>query len=573
MAFDDKTYNPLRGGIQGEVEDESAEAGTLGCLAETNRPGEQRRVVFLSAAHLLYGGRSGNAAGPITARGSRACHTNACSKCSRCCSDDIGQTLRGEFSEDIDAAIATIYAGSRYLREIEGLGVVRSTHTITVAEAHDRNQRFRVRKRGIATRVTEGTVRLLDFVAPTKSRSGNFDRTARRQILVQPRTLVAVPVTEIRQDGVIRANGAQFQTNGVTAEHFVEISGPTSNRELYKVHTPRSETEIVVSKRGSKRAAELIPEVQRPFTPVVDFPFSQNFGRHGVDAPGLAANNPNIQNYDMVEITGSTSNNGLFQIQPIVTDPIFNDFMTPYEPLVQEAGGGAQVRGVIFIRVREEHFVNDADSGAVLLSDNQEVVGLIAGRVEQQARPDLSGYGFGAPIEAIMNRLEISILTAQAAGQEQVVSATEGDPRPGGIVAADQRMEERAVLLRAQDELLATEPGRKYAELAHTHRPEVQTLINTNRRVAVAWQRNGGPLLFQLVLNAVQHPDTAIPRNLNGRPLDTCVSNILQVLDEHGSASLRSDIVKFGHIWTLLPGMSFNELKSDLRKRSGSAHG
>src|SRR5688572_3641908 len=112
MAVDDKTYNPLRGGIQGELEDESAVSRTLGCLAETNRAGEAKRIVFLSVAHLLYGGRSGNAIGPITRPGSLACHTNACSKCSRCCSDDIGRTLRGEFSPEIDAAIATIYAGS-----------------------------------------------------------------------------------------------------------------------------------------------------------------------------------------------------------------------------------------------------------------------------------------------------------------------------------------------------------------------------------------------------------------------------------------------------------------------------
>ena len=165
-----------------------------------------------------------------------------------------------------------------------------------------------------------------------------------------------------------------------------------------------------------------------------------------------------------------------------------------------------------------------------------------------------------------MNRLDINILTAATAGQELSSARRKVIPGPAVSSQPDQRPEERAFLLRAQDELLATEPGRKYAELAHMHRPEVQTLINTNRRVAVAWQRNGGPLMFQLALNAVQHPDAAIPPDLNGRPLDSCMSNILHVLDQHGSASLRSDIEKFGHVWTLLPGMSFNELKGDLRK-------
>ena len=185
-------------------------------------------------------------------------------------------------------------------------------------------------------------------------------------------------------------------------------------------------------------------------------------------------------------------------------------------------------------------------------------------------RPDLIGYGFGAPIQPVLDRLQINILTAAAPGQEQVVSAMEGDPRPGGVVAMAERHEERALLLRAQDELLATDTGQLYAELARTHRPEVQSLINTNRRVAVAWQRNGGPLFFQLALNAVQHPDAAFPREVNGRPLDDSIANILKALNEHGSAPLRSDIAKFGNVWKLLRGMSFNELKSKVKHGYGA---
>lgn len=569
MAHDDSKYRPLRGGIMGQVEDSSAESGTLGCLAETNRPGEQRRIVFLSVAHLLYAGRGGSGLGPITQSGSRACQPDACSKCSRCCSDDIGRSLRGEFSEDIDAAIATIYSGSNYLREVEELGIIRNTHTITPDEAHDRARPFRVRKRGIATRQTEGTVRLIDFGSHTNSDDGKFDRLARNQILVQPRTRVAVPITAIQQDGVIRATGAQFQTAGVTTDHFVEISGPTRNRGLFKVREVRSETEIVISLRDAKGPGELTAEAQPAFTPVVGY--SNGLGHVGVDAPGLGANNPNLQPFDMAEITGSAVNNGLWQIQPFNGLASFNDLMALYGPLDVHAAENPQVRGVIFIRVRDEHFVQPADSGAVLVDDNQQVVGLIAARVEQENRPDLSGYGFGAPIQTIMDRLGINILTATALGQGQVVADTEGEPRPGGVATASLRSEERALLARAQDELLATEPGRRYAELTRTHRPEVQTLIDTNRRVAVVWQRNGGPLLFQLVLNAVQHPDAAIPRDLNGRPLDACFTNILRVLDEHGSASLRSDIAKFGHAWTLLPGVSFNELKGDLVSNHASA--
>jgi hypothetical protein len=435
-------------------------------------------------------------------------------------------------------------------------------------DAHNRVQPIRVRKRGIATRLTEGTVRLLDFASHTVSDDGKFTRVARNQILVQPRTLVAVPITAIQQNGVITAAGAQFQANHVTTDHYVEISGPTSNRGLFKVREVRSETELVISLRDARGPGELTAEAQRPFTQVAGY--SEGLGHFGVDAPGLGANNPGLQPFDMAEITGSVKNNGLWQIEPFNGLASVQDVMALYGPFDTHAGDAPQVRGVIFIRVRDEHFVQPADSGAVLVDDQRRVVGLIAGQVQQQNRPDLTGYAFAAPIQAIMTRLEINILTATADGQGQVVAAAEGDPRPGGAAIAGVSSEERALLSRAQNELLATEPGRKYAELARTHRPEVQTLIDTNRRVAVAWQRNGGPLFYQLALNAVQHPDVAIPRDLNGRPLDACITNILQALDEHGSESLCADIAKFGHVWTVLPGRSFNELKGDLGTKAAA---
>lgn len=566
MPRDDKTYNPLRGGIQGEVESSSAVAGTLGCLAETNKPGEQKKIVFLSVAHLLYGGRAEKVLGPITQTGSRACHTNACSKCSRCCSNDIGRSLRGEFSPEIDAAIATIYTGLRYIRDVEGLGAIRGPYTITAADAHGTNARYHVRKRGIATRLTDGTVRLLDFATDTKTDDDEFKRRAVKQLLIQPRALVEVPITEIRADGVIQAVGAKFVTNHVTQEHFVEISGPTRNRELYKVHHVISEDEIVVSRRTSKRPATLVPQHQPNFTAVDGFFNDATSGVNGVRAPGLRNNNPDLQPFDLAEIKGSTANNGIFQLRALGAGVITpQDEIGLYEHLTIEAAGSTEVRGLIYLRVRNEKFNDAADSGSVLVNDSNEVVGLLAGKVEMDGRPDLLGYGFGAPIQPVLDRLGISIPIAAAPGQEQVVSATEGEPPPGGIVALAERHEERALLLRAHDELLATEPGRTYAELTGTHRREVQTLIDTNRRVAVAWQRNGGPLFFQLALNAVQHPDVAIPREINGRSLDACVTNILQVLDEHGSVSLRSDIAKFGHVWKLLPGMSFNELKRTVK--------
>lgn len=564
MSNDSREYPSLRGGIQVEVESSSSESGTLGCLAATNRPNEPRRIVLLSVAHLLYAGRSGNPLGPITQSGDRACHPNACSKCSRCCSDHIGSSLRGEFSEDVDAAIATLYTGTRYLRDIEGLGAIRGTHQVTNDEATDRAHPYRVRKRGIATRVTEGTVRVLDFVTTIRSDDGGFERNARHQILIQPQTLVQVPVTAIGADGVIRADTAQFVTNNVTTHHVVEVSGPTANRGLYKILTVRNETEIVLANpRATDFPARLTAENQRPFTPIDQFIVTPD-GRFGFRAPGLNANNPRLMPYDMAEIRHSTTNDGIYQVRPLGDhgEAILNDQLSVYETLTQEPAAGSEARGLIFLRIREELFTDHADSGAVLINDDQEVIGLIAGKVKQRDRHDLDGYGFATPITPVINNLGIEILTAANAGEELIVAAGAGGPEAGR--ALPLRNDQRAALLRAQEELLETEAGREYAELARRHQEEVRTLINTNKRVAVVWHRNKGPLLAQVALQAVQHPDVAIPADVNGQPLTLCVSNILEILERYGSVPLRLDIAALGSSWKRFSGLSYNDVKNGL---------
>jgi hypothetical protein len=524
---------------------------------------------------LLYAGRDGNPLGPIVKPGDRACQPDACSKCSRCCSDDIGTALRGEFTEEVDAAIATLYSGTKYLKEVEEIGPIKGTHEITDAEAHNRPNPFKVKKRGIRTRLTEGTVRLLDFATATKGLDDGFRRNARRLILIQPRTLVEEPITTIQNKGVIRVDTARFKTLRVDKnKHVIEISGPTRNRGLYKINEVQSETVIIPAHPlAPDFPAELTPENQPVFTPINQFIFTQD-ARNGWQANGLNANNPGLQPFDMVEIRNSASNNGIYQVQPLNALAIFQDNVAVYKTLAQEAPNGAEARGLIFIRVRDELFCDAADSGSVVVNDGGEVVGLLAGKVEDKNRPELKGYGFATPITVITQHLGINILTAQNAGEELIVAETEGEPSsPAGPVAIDRETgraaiplhrDQRQTLLRAQQDLLETAGGKEYAALFRRHFEEVQTLINTNKRVAVVWQRNGGPLLAQLAFNAVQNPDTPIPADINGVPLALCLNNILDILEKYGSAELQSDIAQSGASWTRFAGMSFNQVRNGL---------
>jgi hypothetical protein len=574
---DDKKYRPLKGGIQLQVESYSGPSGTLGCIAETNRPGEPRRIVILSVAHCLYAGRS-FAPGAITQPGDRSCQPDACSKCSRCCSDHIGRTLRGEFSQDVDAAISTLYANTRVLAEVEGIGPIRGVHNITEAEAHNRANPLRVRKRGCKTLLTEGEVRLLDFVTNMKGFDGGFQRLARGLVLVQPRTLVQLPIRRIEANGVIRVDNAQFQALTLNENHVIELTGPTRNRGLFKIEEVQSQTEIVAEHPHNPNfAATLNAENQTAFTPITAYLVDPS-GINGVLAPGLAANNSGLLPFDMVEIRGSVANNGIFQVRPLGTLAIDQDQVAVYGTLTAEPAGSAEVRGLHFIRVREKSFCEAGDSGAVVVNDNAEVVALLCGTVEQRTRPDLTGYGFATPINAVTTSLGINILTAQNPGQELVVAAAEAEPgTPGGPIASGRDAsatgvvpihgEQRELLLRAQRDLLETEDGKMYAELFSRHVDEVRTLIDTNKRVAVVWQRNGGPLLAQVALNAVQNPDVLIPVHVNDLPLALCLNNILDILDRYGSEQLKVDIVRTRPAWTRFAGMSFNQVKSGLENR------
>lgn len=575
MGSDSRKYPSLRGGIQLQSESLSGASGTLGCLAETSRAGEARKIVILSVAHLLYAGRDGNALGPITTLGDRACHPVACSKCSRCCSDDIGRSLRGEFSQEIDAAVATLYPGTKYRREVEGIGPIRGTHQIIDVEAHNRTHPYRVRKRGIKTALTEGTVRLLDFSTRTRGLDDSFQRLAIRQIFIQPHTLAQAPITAILQDGVIRADGALFVTNGVTRNHFIEVSGPTRSRGLYKVHAVNSETEIVAEHPlAPDFPAQITPQNQPRFTPVQEYIFDPNEG-NGMLAPGLGANNPGLLPFDMIEIRNSTSNNGIHQIRPLRGVAINQDLLAVYAPLTDEPVG-AEIRGVLFIRVRDERFCDAADSGAVVVNDDQEVVGLLAGQTNQADRPDLKGYGFAAPINVVTDHLGINILTATNADEELVVDAITGEDagsrvgaarRDGALLGATFRfpVDQREALFGAQQVLLETPGGRQYGELVRRHVEEVRNIINTNKRVAVVWRRNDGPLLAQLAFHSIQHPDAPIARAINGRSLVLCLSNILDILEKHGSLELRSALNQRKNSWQRFASMSFNELKHDLQ--------
>jgi subtilisin family serine protease len=113
-----------------------------------------------------------------------------------------------------------------------------------------------------------------------------------------------------------------------------------------------------------------------------------------------------------------------------------------------------------------------------------------------------------------------------------------------------------AALQRRTDESAA---GRTLATLVSRHAAEVRRLVETERRVTVAWHRMHGPALLSLVLG---DPDRTVllPRTLGGKPLADGLSRLLDELARAGSTSLWDDITLFRELVLALPGARLTDL-------------
>jgi hypothetical protein len=213
--------------------------------------------------------------------------------------------------------------------------------------------------------------------------------------------------------------------------------------------------------------------------------------------------------------------------------------------------------------VTPPHFALHGDSGSVLVDDQSRVVGLIW-TADCRVR---FGSAWANPIDQVESQLKIKIDVATALGQ--VVTARVGeDPAAGGAAVAREGIERPAAAARgaepvvtlrervAQD-LLPLARGRQIYDLYFKHHMEVRELIDTNRRVATVWHRQGGPGMIQTVLDAVRSRTLAIPDSIRGKSWGERVAGILAIFEKYGSARLREDIVRFGRDVEGLGGMTY----------------
>jgi subtilisin family serine protease len=105
--------------------------------------------------------------------------------------------------------------------------------------------------------------------------------------------------------------------------------------------------------------------------------------------------------------------------------------------------------------------------------------------------------------------------------------------------------------------------GLRLLALVSTHFDEVSRLINTNRRVAVAWHRMHGPDLIWDMPHIVDDPNYPLfPAETPNGPMRDGLARLLTLLRQYGSPELRADAEKYQDLVLALPGKPIGALPS-----------
>jgi len=221
-------------------------------------------------------------------------------------------------------------------------------------------------------------------------------------------------------------------------------------------------------------------------------------------------------------------------------------------------------------------FSDEGDSGSAVVNDAGEVVALhIAGSFDSVKK---LGKGAELPIEGILSLFEtqdsapVAVATATASGvihtvpgattvamPSELVPALLGAPRgetvrapigawlPGVPLPTPRSMEG----IRAQLDRSAA--GRQLITLWLHHHPELTTVVNEQRRVALVWHRCAGPALLQTLVRMASQHDLALPMTINGRPLKHSLDRIHDAFAAYATAELRREL---GRARTALPDLA-----------------
>jgi hypothetical protein len=221
-------------------------------------------------------------------------------------------------------------------------------------------------------------------------------------------------------------------------------------------------------------------------------------------------------------------------------------------------------------------FSDGGDSGSAVVNINDEVVGILFGGgtttgLATAIGPVLSAFNLSIDVATIPDVVHtvpgepVALEPARAMSATPLNSAT-AVPPPTRVVNLEY-------LRIREKEITDTPMGQLYASVVRQHLSEAVALVNKNRRVAVAWQRNSGPDILQAVLRVLQRRDEVLPKEINGRPLLECVANIQKALARYASPAFAKDLSQYTPQIVSLSGLSYVQLLAALQSPCGVANG
>jgi hypothetical protein len=227
---------------------------------------------------------------------------------------------------------------------------------------------------------------------------------------------------------------------------------------------------------------------------------------------------------------------------------------------------------------RTVFFDYEGDSGSALVNDASEVVGLIYAR-------DDSGNGYAYAIDHVLERLgkalsvTLQVAVATAPGVVNTVPGAAMVATPPELVA-ELGAVTRPVPVRVdapatmpgfafppivapaflQSDLDRSSTGRLLIVTWLTHQRELLSLINANRRVAVAWHRTGLSALVQVLMRMPNEHELPLPETIHGQPVRGVLTRMRATLERFASPALSADLARLDKTLPDLGGLTYPQI-------------
>jgi hypothetical protein len=194
-------------------------------------------------------------------------------------------------------------------------------------------------------------------------------------------------------------------------------------------------------------------------------------------------------------------------------------------------------------------FSSKGDSGSVVVNSKNEIVGLLWSGGND-------GVAIATPIKAVESALNIKVWSQSKpnGSEDSGENNSSAEGRDSVALSLPDLFEQTT------KELLQSEAGSQIVGMIPPHFHEVQSLINTNKKFALAWHRNEGPAIIRTLRQVIEARDVPMPTAINNRPLIDCFNNIFALFKEFGSTRLTNDLTRYAPFIGQLGGKSYMDM-------------